>query len=72
MKIIRIVGTLTLPVTGLLVCLAAPVTAAPSAVITAASAADGSPDGGGADIIACPLNTSGCRKTPHPGQDVFG
>jgi hypothetical protein len=24
------------------------------------------------EILACPLNTPGCRKAPHPGQDVFG
>jgi hypothetical protein len=24
------------------------------------------------EILACPLNTPGCRKDPHPGQDVLG
>lgn len=24
------------------------------------------------EILACPLNTPGCRRNPHPGQDVFG
>jgi hypothetical protein len=24
------------------------------------------------DILACPLNSPGCRHSPHPGQDVFG
>lgn len=24
------------------------------------------------EILACPLNTPGCRKYPHPGQDVLG
>ncbi len=24
------------------------------------------------EILACPLNTPGCRRSPHPGQDVLG
>lgn len=24
------------------------------------------------EILACPLNTPGCRRYPHPGQDVLG
>ena len=72
MKIIRIAGTLTLPVAAVLVCVAAPATAAPSALSTASSATASSSDDDGADIIMCPTNTAGCRKTPHPGQDVFG
>jgi len=68
MKIVRILETLILAVTGMLVSFAAPASAVPSALVTvSAAAASGS---AAADIIMCPIDNVGCRKTQHPGQDV--